>query len=207
VVLLYFLSPAVLTAIGAQLIHSDHLERADAAVVLAPLWERLLEAADIYRQGYVPLVILSRAARDAGEQELIDRGMIESSEERKRKALVALGVAPESVIVLQPVVDSTADEAQAFAEWATGHSIKRVIVVTSPLHTARSRLAFRRAVENLGIEVLARPASRSSFRSDTWWRSRNTFREGLIEFQKLIYYRLIEVPRMTPASAKPIEES
>ena len=196
--LLYVFTPTLLSAVGAQMVHTDQLERADAMVVLAPLWERVLEAADIYRQGFAPLVIITRASRDAGEQELIDRGMIESSEERKRKALVALGVPDKSIVVLDPIVDSTADEARAFAEWAAHHSIRRTIVVTSPLHTARSRLTFIRAVENFPIEVLTRSASRSSFRSETWWRRRNTFREGLIEFQKLIYYRLVELPRMHP---------
>jgi uncharacterized SAM-binding protein YcdF (DUF218 family) len=206
-VLLYLLSPTVLTAVGAQLIHTDLLERADAEVVLAPLWERVLEAADLYQQGYAPLVVITRASRDAGEQELIDRGLIESSEARKRDALIALGVPQQSIVVLEPIVDSTADEARAFAEWAAGHSIKRVIVITSPFHTARSRLAFMRALETLQIEVLARPASRSSFRSDNWWRSRGSFREGLIEFQKLIYYRLIELPRTPPVAPQSIDQS
>jgi uncharacterized SAM-binding protein YcdF (DUF218 family) len=196
---LYALSAPILAALGRQLIHADALQRADAIVVLAPLWERAVEAADVYRQGYAPLVVITRASRDSGEQELLDRRMIESSEDRKRNALVALGVPHEAVVILDPLVDSTVDEARAFAEWAARHPVRRVIVVTSPLHTARSRLTFIRALENLPVEVLMRPASRNAFRSDTWWRSRNTFREGLIELQKLVYYRLIELPRLTPA--------
>jgi len=197
-ILIYLVSPTVLTAVGGQLIHADPLERADAIIVLAPFLDRLMEGADLYRQGLAPAVILTRATRDAGEQELIDRQIIDSSEERKRRALIALGVPADAIVILDPLVDSTSDEARAFADWARRHPIRRVIVVTSPLHTGRSRLTFFRAVENLPIEVLVRPSTRNSFRSDTWWRSRDTFRDGLIEWQKLVYYRLIELPRLVP---------
>ena len=197
-ILIYLVSPTVLTAVGGQLIYADPLERADAIVVLAPFLDRLMEGADLYRQGLAPLVILTRGTRDAGEQELIDRQIIDSSEERKRRALIALGVPADAIVILDPLVDSTSDEARAFADWARRHPIRRVIVVTSPLHTGRSRLTFLRAVENLPIEVLVRPSTRNSFRRDTWWRSRDTFRDGLIEWQKLVYYRLIELPRLVP---------
>jgi uncharacterized SAM-binding protein YcdF (DUF218 family) len=198
-VVLYAFSPTLLTAVGEQLIHADTPQRADAIIVLAPFLDRLMEAADLYRQGLAPVVILTRMSRDAGEQELIDRQIIESSEERKRRALIALGVRADAIVVLDPVVDSTADEARAFAEWARRHPIRRAIVVTSPLHTGRSRRTFIRAVEKLPIEVLVRPSSRNTFRSDTWWRSRDTLRDGLIEWQKLVYYRLVELPRLVPA--------
>ena len=195
---LYALSPTLLKAVGEQLIHADAVQHADAIIVLAPFLDRVMEGADLYRQGHAPFVILTRGTRDAGEQELIDRRIIESSEERKRRALIALGVPADAIVILDPLVDSTADEARAFAEWARRHPIRSVIVVTSPLHTGRSRLTFIRAVENLPIEVLVRPSSRNAFRSDSWWRSRDTFRDGLIEWQKLVYYRLVELPRLMP---------
>ena len=176
------------------------MQRADAIIVLAPFLDRVMEAADLYRQGYAPIVILTRGQRDPAEQELIDRGIVESLEERRRRTLVALGVAADGIVVLEPLVDSTADEARSFAEWARVHSIRRVIVVTSPLHTGRSRLTFMRALENLPIDLIVRPSSRNPFRSDTWWHRRDTFRDGLIEFQKLIYYRLVELPRLAPAA-------
>ena len=200
VVLLYFLAPTVLTALGAQLIHADQLQQADAIVVLAPFLDRVIEAADLYRQGLAPLVIVTRGARDIGEQELIERGILQSAEEQRRHALIALGVAPQAVVMLDQLADSTADEARYFAEWARTHPIRRVIVVTSPPHTTRSGYTFRRATGNLGIEVLMRPSSGHPFRPETWWRNRGTLRDGLSEWQKLVYYRLVELPRMTPAA-------
>ena len=199
-IVLYALAPKGLSAVGGQLIHADPLQRADAMIVLAPFLDRVMEAADLYRQGYAPLVILTRAQREPAEAELIERRLIDSNEERRRRVLIALGVPAAAIVLLDPVVDSTADEARAFAEWARRHPIRRLLVVTSPLHTGRSRLTFMRAVENLPIEVIVHPSTRNAFQRDTWWRRRDTFRDGLIELQKFVYYRLIELRRIDPAA-------
>jgi uncharacterized SAM-binding protein YcdF (DUF218 family) len=183
------------------LIHSDPLQRADVIMVLAPFLDRIVEAATLYRQGYAPAVIIAPEARGISEQELIDRGVIQGSEARRRDALIALGVPRDAIVILDGQTDSTADEARLFAEWASRHPITRAIVVTSPPHTYRSRLTFLRAVENLGVDIVVHPSSRHPFNGDTWWRNRRTLRDGLIEWQKLIYYRLIELPRMAPAAA------
>ena len=206
-VVLYALSPAILRAMGAQLIHADPLQRSDAIIVLAPFLDRVMEGADLYRSGYAPVVILTRGQREEVENELIGRGIIGSLEDRRRQALIALGVPAQAIVVLDPLADSTADEAQAFANWARSHPVQRVIVVTSPPHTARSRLAFTRAVENLAIEVLMRPSTRNKFRSDTWWRGRDTLRDGVLELQKLVFYRLVELPRLVPAARGPANAS
>jgi uncharacterized SAM-binding protein YcdF (DUF218 family) len=199
----YALSPTLLTAAGSRLVYSDPLEPADAIVVLAPSMDRVMEAAELYGQGYAPLVVVTRASRDVGEQELIDRGMLQSAEDRRRDVLIGLGVPRTSIVQLDQLADSTAEEARWFAEWASRHPIRRAIVVTSPPHTYRSRQTFIRAVENLELEIRVHPSSRHPFHSDSWWRSRRTLRDGLSEWQKLIYYWLVELPRMTPVAAKP----
>jgi len=196
------LSPTLLTAAGSQLIHSDPLQRADVIVVLAPFMDRVMEAAELYRQGYAPVVIVTRASRDIGEQELIDRGVIKSAEDQRRDALISLGVPAASIVILDGLADSTADEALKFAEWAARRPIRRAIVVTSPPHTYRSRQTFIRAVENLGLDILVHPSSRHAFRGDTWWRNRGTLRDGISEWQKIVYYRLFELPRMAPPTSR-----
>jgi uncharacterized SAM-binding protein YcdF (DUF218 family) len=73
-------------------------------------------------------------------------------------------------------------------EWITAHRARRIIVVTSPFHTARSALIFKRALRDLGTEVLARPASYEDFEPDSWWRHRVQLRNGIFEWQKLLFY-------------------
>jgi uncharacterized SAM-binding protein YcdF (DUF218 family) len=196
----YVVSPTVLTAVGEQLIHVDPLERADAIIVLASRLERIIEAAGLYQQGYAPMVLLTREQRDSAEQLLIDRKVVESGEEQRRQVLIALGVPADAIVLLDDLVTSTVDEARAFAGWARSHPVRRLIVVTSPIHTARARLTFARALEHLPVTIIVRPASMARFQSATWWRARDTLRDGVLEWQKLLYYRLVELPRLTPVT-------
>lgn len=194
----YAMSAPVLTVVGGQLIHVDPLEPADAIVVLAPWLDRVVEAAELYRAGFAPLIVLTREQRQPAEQLLIDRGIVESGEERRRRALIALGIPGDSVLIIDGFVSSTADEARAFARWSAPRSVRRIIVVTSPYHTARARATFLRSLERQGTDVLLHASSLGTpFASDTWWKSRATLRDGLMEWQKLVYYRLIELPRMS----------
>jgi uncharacterized SAM-binding protein YcdF (DUF218 family) len=199
--LAYAGSSPLLTAIGDQLVHEDPPARADVMIVLAPWLDRILTAADLYREGYAPQIVLTRERRQRAEQMLIERTLVESGEDRRRKILHALGVPLDSIVILDGFVSSTVDEALRFAEWASGRPIRSVLVVTSPEHTRRARLAFMKALENLQVRVVVRPSSLTEFRRDTWWRSRSTLRDGVLELQKLVYYRLVELPRLVPPDA------
>ena len=192
--ILYVYSTPLLTLVGEQLIHADPLERVDAMVVLASGTDRIVEAAELYSEGYAPLIILTTDPPDPTQQFLRSRGMdVQTSEERRQRILHALGVPPAAILVLDEVIRSTADEARIFARWSSGRPIRSVIIVTSPAHSARSRLTFAHALQDKEIRVLVRPSKLAIFRSDTWWHSRDTLREAIIEWQKLVYYRLFEL--------------
>ncbi len=193
IAVLYVLSPRLLTAWGALLVHEDPLERTDAIIVLAPMLDRVVEAARLYGEGYAPLVILTREPAVPVDLFLAERGVaVESSEEERRRALIALGVPDSAITILPRPVTSTADEAQFFAEWARAHPVRSVTVVTSPPHTGRARLVFQRTLRGTGIEVRVRPSTLHEFRADTWWRGRATLRDTLYESQKLVYYWMFE---------------
>jgi uncharacterized SAM-binding protein YcdF (DUF218 family) len=78
---------------------------------------------------------------------------IRASSERDQRALVALA-APETDVRFVRDVHSTRDEAMAFAAMARTHGWKRVLLVTSPLHTRRACATF----ETAGLPVECRPA-------------------------------------------------
>lgn len=191
--LLYLFATPVLTFVGRQLVHADPLQRADVMIVLAPGMDRVIEGADLYRSGYSRLVVLTTEPPEPSVRFLLDRGIpIETSEERRKRVLQALGVPEKSIVLLPDIVLSTTDEARVFARWAEGQPIRAVLIVTSSFHTARSRLTFRRVLRDRGIEVRVYPSRLARYRSDTWWQSRDTLREGIIEAQKLLYYYLFE---------------
>jgi uncharacterized SAM-binding protein YcdF (DUF218 family) len=204
----YVASTPLLTAIGGQLVDEDPPQRVDAIIVLAPWLDRVLEAGELYRAGYAPLVLLTREVRQPAEQLLIDRGIIAGTEEIRRDVLVKLGVPREKVVILDGFVGSTADEARRFGEWARRHPIAAVMVVTSPQHTGRARLTFERALQRLNVRVVMRASRMTRFRRSDWWQARDTLRDGVLELQRLIYYRAIELWRVVPiAPASTVAES
>ena len=193
---LYVFSTPVLTFVGRRLVHADPLQRADVMIVLASAMDRVVEAADLYRAGYAPLVVLTTEPRDPADQFLLDRDIpVETNEQRRKRVLEALGVPPQAIVLLPDVVQSTMDEARLFARWSEGRSIGSVLIVTSPFHTARSRLTFRRVLGDATIDVRVYPSTLARFRAESWWRSRDTLRDGIFETQKLLYYYLFETFR------------
>ena len=187
----FFLREPILRRIGAQLVREDSLQRADAIVVLAgatPLRE--IEAADLYRAGYAPVVLLTLENDEPSIEVLRERGITFESRNQQRVRIMRLLGVPESALTVLDATRavSTKSEAELVRGWASEHHPTRLIVVTSSFHTRRASMVFRRVLRGLGVELLMRPASRDPFHVDTWWRDRDQLRNGIFEWQKLVFY-------------------
>jgi uncharacterized SAM-binding protein YcdF (DUF218 family) len=189
---LYFLRVPILTVIGRQLINEDALRPADAIVVLAGgTPEREIEAADLYREGFAPLVILPRGLEYSGPSLLRARGVtFEPEIELRRRVLRELGVAETALVTLEPAVDSTVEEARAVGCWAGARGFESLIIVTSAFHTGRAKFVYQRVLDGRGIAFRVRATRADLYRPESWWQSRATLRNGLIELQKQLFYRL-----------------
>jgi uncharacterized SAM-binding protein YcdF (DUF218 family) len=189
---IYVVRAPVLRAIGHQLVHADPVAPSDAILVLSGgVFERELEAAELFLQGVAPLVIMTREPEVPVFQALRARGVrMEPNFELRRRVLEELGVPPSRVTTLEGVVRSTQDEAEAARNWARAHGATSLLVVTSSFHTARARRTFLRVFRESGIMIRFVPASASGFDPDTWWQDRVTLREGLFEWQKALFYRV-----------------
>lgn len=175
---------------GRFLVHEDPLEPSDLILVLAGArTERWLEAVDLYQEGLAPRVVVSPGHVDAIEADLHTRGIRYPREgELARDAMVASGVPAEAVAVLPEGVDNTAHEAAALLFNVNTDAVRRVIVVTSPYHTRRTRYAFRRAFAGTGVQVLVRGSRYSTSNPSRWWRRRDDLRFVLSELPKLVLY-------------------
>jgi uncharacterized SAM-binding protein YcdF (DUF218 family) len=174
---------------GRFLHREDPLEPADVILVLAGTRvERWLEAVDLYHEGWAPVILVSPGPTDAIETQLHARGIVYPREgDLARDAIVASGVPADAVVVLPQGVDNTAQEA-ALVEQTHGTDLRRVIVVTSPYHTRRTGVAFRRAFANTEIRVLVRASRHSDSTPARWWRRRADVRFVLAELPKLLAY-------------------
>ena len=116
--------------LGDALISVDPLTKADYIVVLDGNRERGVEAANLYRQGWAPKVIVS-STRD-GAPELAE-------------IVKAYGV-PVDDILIDGETTRTATHPETVARLpGVDKKTDRFIVLTSQYHTSRSRACFQRA--------------------------------------------------------------
>lgn len=186
---LLLLSVFLFRGLGSWLVVQDPLDRADAIVVLGgTMYERQMEAVDLYKEGWAPRLYVLRELADWGEAELIRRGIPYTRiVDLQIDTIKKLGVPADRIHVLD-AAGSTAEEAQHVLRLATEQRFGRVIIVTSLQHTRRARLVMNRRLQAAGVTVIVR-ATRYD-RSDTaaWWRSRSTLRFTLFETQRLLGY-------------------
>lgn len=177
--------------LGAWLVVEDPLQKADAIFVLGgTMFERPLEAVDLYHEGWAPRMLLMRQIADDGEVELQRRGVQYHREiDVQVDVLTRLGV-PLAAIEILGEQDSTKDEADALRDIVVARNWSRVIVVTSKQHTRRARLVMNRRVATTGGQVILRASRYDLTATDGWWRQRGTLRFTLFETQRLIAYWL-----------------
>jgi uncharacterized SAM-binding protein YcdF (DUF218 family) len=161
---LYLARRPLLRFAGESLIVEDPLQKADAIVVLSMdnfYADRATRSAEIYRQGFAPLVVASgeRLRPFAGVAELMEHDLLER------------GVPKDKILRFAHDAENTHEEAEALAKLAAEKKWKGVIVVTSNYHTRRARYIFARIFPgNISVEVAA--ARDGDFDPDHWYERR-----------------------------------
>lgn len=161
---------AAILLLGRWLVVEDPLEKAQAIAVLSghmPL--RAMEAAKLYREGYAPAIWLTHSSEPGRTLEAM--GIPFAGEDfYDRRILQHEGVPPEAIRVLDPPIVNTADEIAAISgalQQAQGAS---VILVTSKVHTRRTRILWRRLATGRG-RAIVRAASDDPFEPGRWWKT------------------------------------
>jgi uncharacterized SAM-binding protein YcdF (DUF218 family) len=183
---------ATLLLAGRLLVVSDPLPpRADAIVVLAgSIPDRVLEAADLYRTGIAPRVIVTRERMRRNDAALRARGVrLPESDVLTVSALEQLGVPRAAIVVLRRRTGSTVSEARTIARHACAAGLRRLVVVTSRSHSRRARLVLRRALGQT-VAFGVRPSRHDLFTAARWWRVRRDAKAVLREYEKLVHWLL-----------------
>jgi uncharacterized SAM-binding protein YcdF (DUF218 family) len=183
------LSAFAFPRLGAWLVVEDPLEKADAMVVLGgTVYERPLEAVELFNEGWAPRIYLLRQIADWGEAHLVERKIQYTREVDLQVELMGrLGVPREAIGILDQA-NSTAEESDRVLALSTREKFSRVIVVTSKQHTRRARLVMNRRMNPAGVRVIVRSTRFDRSDVDRWWANRSTLRFTLFETQRLIGY-------------------
>lgn len=177
---------------GRFLDAEDPLQKADAILVLAGArMERAIGAADLQREGWAPLIVMTRQTQDPGVSALNARGLaLPSDEEFARDALVRDGIPSAAFLLPDRIHDNTAQEAQTLHRLASSRGWRRVIVVSSKFHLRRAAYAMRRELEGSGVAVVMHGSRYDAADPPRWWRTRRDIRWMLSEGPKVVAYLL-----------------
>ncbi len=177
-----------------HLIVEKPMERADVILVLAgssAYDERAVRAAEIYKQGVAPLVLLTDDGESAGWSRAEQRNP--PFVELARKTLVAQGVPPENIEILEPQTSGTIYEARLLRQIAQEKKYKTILLVTSAYHTRRALHTFEKVfAENdvdmeIGIES-ARTGGEQTPTPFSWWLNGRGWQMVAGEYVKGLYY-------------------
>ena len=167
---------SALGAIGAYLVQAEPPVKADIGVVLSGdgRGNRILKAAELVKQGFIPRVIVSGPDGNFGLFEC----------DLAIPFAVKAGY-PESYFVhFENTARSTEEEARVVAEELHRQGARTVIVVTSDYHTRRAARMYRNAASDLTFIIVAAPDA--YFTADGWWRNREGRKTVLYESMKTV---------------------
>lgn len=189
---LIFLKPLLTTA-GRWLVVSDPPTSADAVVVLntgVEIYPRLIQAADLYRNGYADRVIINGNRKTDVLRELEELGYQPCCiwYENAFRIFELLGV-PRTNIIAIAAEDAydTVSEAEIVGREIIAAQITRIILTTSKYHTRRAKFIWEEMYRNQ-IEAFAFPAASDPYDPQGWWREGRQIRWVLAEYGAWIYY-------------------
>ncbi len=180
----FFTRSLWLPLFGYALIRDDGPAKADIAVVLGGDYygRRILKAADLVREGFVPAALVSGPAGHYGLHEC----------DLAIPFAVRQGYPSEWFIPFPNQALSTEEEARCVLQELRRRGVRSCLIVTSDYHTARSarvyRAAERAARGGPALRFVAAPDE--FFRPGSWWRTRESQKVVFFEWSKTIAFAL-----------------
>jgi len=147
---------------------------ADGIVVLTGGAERMNVALDLLKRGEAQRLLITGVHRGTNAADLSEQ---------------SVGAAElfACCIDLGKSALNTRGNAEEAAEWATGRSYHRLIIVTADYHIPRAMLEFRAAMP--GAELIPYPVSPPDIHIKGWWRYPGTTRLLAGEYTKYLLAR------------------
>jgi uncharacterized SAM-binding protein YcdF (DUF218 family) len=182
-----------LLAFGAArlLIVRTPLQHAGAIVVLSgssAYRERAKWAAELYKRGLAPKIILTNDNEQGGWSNTLQRNpfFVEDSQ----NVLVDSGVPRNAIEVLWQPVSSTHDEAMLLESYCHEHNLPSILLVTSAYHSRRAQWTFQRVLNSTHFRVGVDPVKAGTRAVATWWLDPVGWKTVPVEYMKLFYYRV-----------------
>jgi uncharacterized SAM-binding protein YcdF (DUF218 family) len=168
-VILFLLAVAFLN-VGRWLVVNDPLRKATAIAVLSGgMPARALEAARVYKQGYASRVWLTHSTEPGDTLAKLSIPYA-AEDEYDRQILIHEGVPEDAIEVLEPPIVNTADEMRTIGAALRTETDRAVIIVTSPVHTRRTKALWKKVANGNGVALL-HAATNDTYDPVHWWRT------------------------------------
>ncbi len=170
----YFFPQVVLYPLGAYLVDDSPPRKCDCLFVLAGDFrgQRVMHAAQLYREGLAPKLFVSGPAGVYGYTE--DELAIGMARRRGATDVPFIGLPNNAV--------STVSEARAVLPRIRTEGCRSVLVVTSNFHTRRAGRILRREWSGIGVHMAAAPTD--DYELHRWWRDRQQQKTFFFEWSK-----------------------
>jgi uncharacterized SAM-binding protein YcdF (DUF218 family) len=173
----------------------------DAVVVLntgIEYYPRLIQAADIYRQGLVDTVVINGNRKNDTLREL-EAGGFKRCCPWYADAVKILGMhgVPEEKIIWISVEDAydTVSEADVVGAELIKRKFVSLILTTSKYHTRRAKYIWKQMYQNQ-MTIFMVSAKTDPYDPDTWWKDGRQIRWLLAEYGAWIYYWWKEITEL-----------
>jgi uncharacterized SAM-binding protein YcdF (DUF218 family) len=183
----------LLPAMGHFLVEEAPIPQADAAIVLntgVEYYPRLMEAAALFREGRVPLIVIDGNRKSDTLRELEAMGFRPAApwDEDGKRVLEILGVPRDKVVSISAEdVFDTIGEARAVTPVLKERGLRQLIIVTSKYHTRRAGHIWRNRTAG-EFSITTAPARHDPFDPEEWWRSGRQIRWVLTEYGGWLFY-------------------
>lgn len=176
---------------GHLLSSSRSPQQADVGLVLAGNFGRAIYAADLYHQGFIQKIWISRPEREKGLVQMDELGVsLPRQEDISHTILIKKGVDREQIEFVGIGATSTINEARDIAALLPRRpEVGSILLITSRFHVRRAEAIFKKALEPFsGFQVNAVGTPYDGFVADRWWTDRESTRQVILESAKLVLF-------------------
>ena len=142
---------------------------------------RVRYAIELFKQGYAPLFAITNTSNPPPAEVYVTT---------IKRFLIQNGIPENKIVILPNNSRTTYEESLNLRQLAKERSWHSILVVTSPSHTRRARLILHEAFEGTGITISVVPVKDHWYTADSWWQSRQGWKETTLEYCKFVSHFL-----------------
>ena len=182
----------LLTKVGEYLIVEHKAQKADLIVCLGGKGvENALAAIDAYKKGLAPHIFRAKELKPDGLDYLKKTVKTYPTNFDLFTMIVdGFGIPEKVILSSEDRVGSTISEARLVRKLVLDRGFKSLIVITTLTHSRRAWLTFKKVFKDYDIRIISLPSHYQLYNPKDWWTKRKYTKALIIEYQKLIYYKI-----------------